>query len=124
MIRENQRLLNRLNVLSDGVLIYLMFPLAYWLRFHVMPNGVVTVQLTNYYPHSVVYICRTWIISIISKNADTRRSDQITARRSVGYADFAWLAICRAPDRLLPLGTCFVFFFECWYAYTQTDYSS
>ena len=29
MIRENQQLLNRLNVVSDGILIYLMLPLAY-----------------------------------------------------------------------------------------------
>ena len=48
MIRENQRLLNRLNVISDGVLIYLMLPLAYWLRFHVLPNGVATVPLSGY----------------------------------------------------------------------------
>ena len=45
MIRENQQLLNRLNVVSDGILIYLMLPLAYWFRFHVMPNGIVTVPL-------------------------------------------------------------------------------
>ena len=48
MIRENQRLLNRLNVLSDGALIYLMLPLAYWLRFHVMPDGIATVPLSGY----------------------------------------------------------------------------
>ena len=48
MIRENQRLLSRLNVISDGVLIYLMLPLAYWLRFHVLPNGVATVPLSGY----------------------------------------------------------------------------
>lgn len=54
MIRENQQLLNRLNVLSDGVLSYLMVPLAFWLRFFVLPDflvlpdGVVTVPLVNY----------------------------------------------------------------------------
>lgn len=48
MIRENQQLLNRLNVLSDGVLIYLMLPLAYWLRFYVMSGGVVSVPLSGY----------------------------------------------------------------------------
>ncbi len=48
MIRENQRLLNRLNVISDGVLIYLMLPLAYWLRFYVMPKGIATVPLSGY----------------------------------------------------------------------------
>ena len=34
MIKENQRLLNQLNVLSDGVLIFAAMMLAYWLRFH------------------------------------------------------------------------------------------
>lgn len=48
MIRENQRLLNRLNVLSDGALIYLMLPLAYWLRFYVMPDGIAGVPLSGY----------------------------------------------------------------------------
>ena len=48
MIRENQQLLNRLNVLSDGVLIYLMLPLAFWLRFYVMQDGVITIPLVNY----------------------------------------------------------------------------
>ena len=35
MIRENQKLLNQLNVVSDGILSYLMLPLAFWLRFYV-----------------------------------------------------------------------------------------
>ena len=48
MIRENQKLLNRLNVLGDAVLFYVMLPLAYWIRFHVLPNGIVTVPLSNY----------------------------------------------------------------------------
>jgi len=48
MIRENQRLLNRLNVISDGVIIYTMLPLAFWLRFYVLPGGVITKPLVNY----------------------------------------------------------------------------
>ena len=48
MIRENQQLFNRLNVVSDGIMIYVMLPLAYWLRFSVLPNGIVTVPLRNY----------------------------------------------------------------------------
>ncbi len=54
MIRENQQLLNRLNVLSDGVLIYMMLPLAYWLRFYVMPNGIAAVPLSGYLRIGVV----------------------------------------------------------------------
>ena len=48
MIRENQKLLNRMNVISDGALIYLMLPLAYWLRFRVLLTGVETVPLSSY----------------------------------------------------------------------------
>ena len=55
MIRENQQLLNRLNVVSDGVLIYLMLPLAYWLRFHVMRGGIVTEPLSSYLRSGVVF---------------------------------------------------------------------
>ena len=36
MIRENQRLLNQLNILCDGVVIFCSMLVAYWLRFYVM----------------------------------------------------------------------------------------
>ena len=48
MIRENQTLLNRLNVVSDGIIIFAMLPLAYWLRFYVLPGGEISVPLQNY----------------------------------------------------------------------------
>lgn len=48
MIKENQRLLNQLNVASDGLLVYLMLPVAYWLRFNVLPGGVVNIPLREY----------------------------------------------------------------------------
>ena len=47
MIRENQKFLNHLNILSDAALIYLMMPLAYWLRFHFF-SGLVSIPLSNY----------------------------------------------------------------------------
>ena len=53
MIKENQTLLNRLNVLTDAVLVYLMLPLAFWLRF-VSMDGTVTVPLENYLRIGVV----------------------------------------------------------------------
>ena len=40
MIKENQRLLNQLNVLSDGVLVFAAMLLAYWVRFHLFPGTV------------------------------------------------------------------------------------
>ena len=48
MIKENQRLLNQLNVLSDAVLFYVMLPLSYWIRFRLLPGGVVSVPLSSY----------------------------------------------------------------------------
>lgn len=48
MIRENQKLLNRLNVLSDALMLYITLPLAYWIRFYVLPDGVETVKLPSY----------------------------------------------------------------------------
>ncbi len=54
MIRENQRLLNQLNILSDGLIVYLMLPLAFWVRFYVLRGGVITVPLYQYLRLGVV----------------------------------------------------------------------
>ncbi len=48
MIKENQRVLNTINVLSDGILIFMMLPLAFWLRFYVLPGGIISVPLNEY----------------------------------------------------------------------------
>ena len=56
MIRENQQLLNRWNVLSDGVLSYLMLPLAYWLRFYVMKDGIQSVPLADYLRLGIAFV--------------------------------------------------------------------
>ncbi len=48
MIKENQRLLNGLNVISDGAILLLSLPLAFWIRFYVLPDGVITVPLEEY----------------------------------------------------------------------------
>lgn len=48
MIKENQLLLNRLHVLSDGAVLYLSLPIAFWIRFYLLPNGVITVPLPQY----------------------------------------------------------------------------
>ena len=47
MIRENQRFLNQLNVITDALLICLMMPLAHWLRFGVL-HGVENVPRESY----------------------------------------------------------------------------
>ena len=48
MIKENQRLLNRLHVLTDGAVLYLSLPAAFWIRFCLLPNGIITVPLSRY----------------------------------------------------------------------------
>jgi len=48
MIKENQKLINQLNVLSDGVIILLMMPLAWWIRFFLMPGGRFSVPFSGY----------------------------------------------------------------------------
>lgn len=47
MIKENQRLLNQLHVLSDGVLVFASMLLAYWLRFCVL-SGTTSFPFSSY----------------------------------------------------------------------------
>ncbi len=48
MIKENQQLLNRLNALSDGLIIFLMIPVSFWLRYKVLPDASVNMSLQRY----------------------------------------------------------------------------
>lgn len=54
MIKDNQRLLNRLHVLSDGTVLYLSLPIAFWIRFSVLPGGYISVPLIQYLSLGVV----------------------------------------------------------------------
>lgn len=54
LIKENQRLLNQLNVISDGVIIFSVLPLAFYIRFFILPGGVVTVPFSSYLQLDVV----------------------------------------------------------------------
>ena len=54
MIKENQKLLNQINVISDGVIVYAMLPLAYWVRFYVL-NAVSSIPFGNYLRLGVFY---------------------------------------------------------------------
>ena len=48
MIRRNQRLLNQLNVLTDALILLAALPLAFGVRFTVLPDGIPTVPLREY----------------------------------------------------------------------------
>ena len=47
MIKENQRLLNQLHVLSDGVLVFFSMLVAYWIRFYVF-TGIEGIPFRYY----------------------------------------------------------------------------
>ena len=47
MIKENQHFLNRLNTLTDALIIWLMIPVAFWIRY-ILQNGIVNVTLREY----------------------------------------------------------------------------
>ena len=48
MIKENQKLFNRINVISDGLIIFAMLPVAFWIRFYVLRGGIINVPLREY----------------------------------------------------------------------------
>ena len=54
MIKENQRILNYLHIVSDGALLFLSFPIGFWIRFHVF-SGIATVPLRGYFLLAAVY---------------------------------------------------------------------
>ena len=54
MIRENQKILNELHVLSDGAVLFASFPAAFWMRFYVF-HGDIGVPLANYLVLGAVY---------------------------------------------------------------------
>ncbi len=54
MIQENQKILNRFHVLSDGAVLFLAFPAAFWIRFYMF-QGEMGIPLRNYLALGAVY---------------------------------------------------------------------
>ena len=54
MIRENQKILNRLYVLIDGAVLFLSFPAAFWIRFYLF-QGEIGVPLKDYVVLGAIY---------------------------------------------------------------------
>ena len=48
MIRENQKLLNQINVLTDAAILFISLPLAFFIRFYILTDGIVTIPLSGY----------------------------------------------------------------------------
>lgn len=55
MIRENQKILNQLNILSDAVLLFASFIASYYLRFYIMPDGLQSLQ-PKFYLYTICVI--------------------------------------------------------------------
>ena len=47
MIKENQRMLNYLNVLLDGLIVFLAMPVSFWIRFSVL-DGTISISFSRY----------------------------------------------------------------------------
>lgn len=54
MIKENQRVLNYVHILSDGLVLFLSFPAGFWFRFYVL-SGIISVPLRDYISLALVY---------------------------------------------------------------------
>lgn len=48
MIKENQKILNRVNILLDGLVVFLSLPLAFWVRFYLLPGGEISIPFLHY----------------------------------------------------------------------------
>lgn len=48
MIKENQRVLNQINVITDGLSVICTLLLAFWVRFHLLPDGEISVPFREY----------------------------------------------------------------------------
>ena len=48
MIRENQDLLNRINIFLDGCLVFLSFMMGFVVRFYILPGGTMTMPTSSY----------------------------------------------------------------------------
>lgn len=48
MIKENQRALNFFNILLDALILLIAMPVAFYARFYILHNGIITVPLSNY----------------------------------------------------------------------------
>jgi len=78
MIRENQKLLNQINVVTDAFILLLSLPTAFWLRFNVLPGGVATVPLEDYLlPNTVFMLTHLVSYAALGLYASFRRTSLV-----------------------------------------------
>ncbi len=56
MIRENQHLLNKINALSDIIILFISITLAYFIRFFIFNPGVPYIELNKYLQFMIIII--------------------------------------------------------------------
>ena len=61
MIRENQRLLNHLNMALDALMVFLSLPLGFWVRFNLFP-GEPSVPLRYYVMAALILADRKSVV--------------------------------------------------------------
>lgn len=75
MIKENQRLLNQLNIVSDAFIILLAMPFAFWIRFYLFPGGIQTITLDQYIDLAfILTISHLFVYALLGLYQLTRRS--------------------------------------------------
>lgn len=92
MIRENQKLINWLNILADALLLFIAFPLGFQLRF-LMP-GMASVPLSSYLISglisTLVELLGYWLMGIYDSGRK-KKNRQIVWR--IFYINFFMIAI-------------------------------
>lgn len=48
MIKENQKIINNINIFIDGLILFLSMPLSFFIRFYILDDGIITVQILSY----------------------------------------------------------------------------
>ncbi len=56
MIKENQRILNQINVITDGLSVFCTLLLAFWVRFYLLPGGEISVPFRAYVALGLILI--------------------------------------------------------------------
>ncbi len=56
MIKENQNFLNKINAVSDIVILFISMTLAYLIRFHIFSSDSGYIKLITYLQFSVIII--------------------------------------------------------------------
>lgn len=78
MIKENQRLLNQIHVISDAFIVFLSLPIAFWIRFSLLQGGIITVPIGNYIDLSfVLMLTHLLVYAMLGLYQFTRRSSMM-----------------------------------------------